>query len=329
MKTKIVYVLVSDSSDYYYEQTLISATSARMWNSDAEIVVVVDDKTNATFDEKRKALFDVATRKIVVELPSDMNKKRRSRILKTTLREWLDGDFIYIDSDTVVCGSLADVDSFDFEIGAVLDRHMHLQRVRDYQVLAKVEAIGGTFSDGDDYFNGGVFFVKDTARTHEFFRDWHELYLHGLSVGMDFDQPSLLMCNQKHRLIHLMDGVYNCQIFLGGLPYLGDARIIHAFNIFGNSSFFLFNDRQFLQKIKEQGRLTPEDEKRIEMPKRQFQGDYLLFYGDMMGYPQSSLFHLYNESPGCFRLVEKLGSILLKFNRNIYNRFSGNKVWRS
>ena len=42
MKTKIVYVLVSDSSDYYYEQTLISAASAKMWNPDAEIVVVVE-----------------------------------------------------------------------------------------------------------------------------------------------------------------------------------------------------------------------------------------------------------------------------------------------
>ena len=315
MKTKIVYVLVCDSSDYYYEQTLISATSARMWNPDAEIVVVVDDKTDATFDGGRQALFDVATRKIVVELPSDMNKKRRSRILKTTLRERLDGDFLYVDSDTVVCQSLADVDSFEFEIGAVLDRHIHLQRVRDYQALSKVEALGGTFSDGDDYFNGGVFYVKDTARTHEFFRDWHELYLHGLSVGMDFDQPSLLLCNQRRRLIHLMDGVYNCQIFLGGLPYLGDARIIHAFNINGFHDFYLFNDVTYYKKIREQGRLNDDDLQLIRTAKRQFVGRYIMLFGKQYDYGESVLYHLFNENRSFFHIVEIVGKILLRIHR--------------
>ena len=316
MKTKIVYVLVSDSSDYYYEQTLISATSAKMWNPDVEIVIVVDDRTNDTFDNKRQALFDVATRKIVVELPSDMNKKRRSRVLKTTLRERLDGDFLYIDSDTVICQSLADIDSFDFELGAVLDRHIRLQRVRDYQALAKVEALGGTFSDGDDYFNGGVFYVKDTERTHEFFRDWHELYLHGLSVGMDFDQPSLLLCNQRHRLIHLMDGVYNCKIFLGGLPYLGDAKIIHAFHIFGYSDFFLLNDVSYYKKIREQESLTEEDLQLIESCRKQFVGEYSLLYGKQLGYAKSVLFHLYNENRSFFQFVESIGKVLLRLQRH-------------
>lgn len=315
MKTKIVYVLVSDSSDYYYEQTLISATSAKMWNPDAEIVVVVDDKTNATFDEKRKALFDVATRKIVVELPSDMNKKRRSRILKTTLRERLDGDFIYIDSDTVVCGSLADVDSFDFEIGAVLDRHITLERIRDYHTLNKVAVLGGTIADGDEYFNGGVFYVKDTSATHAFFVDWNRLYRQGVDAGMDYDQPSLFLSNKKHRLIHPLDGIYNCQLFIGGLPFLSDAKIVHAFNAFGSSSFFLFNDVNFFKKLKGQRALADEDLVRLCSAKRQFSSDYELYYGDNLRFARSGLFHLYYENKSFFRFVEKIGAALLRLHR--------------
>lgn len=317
MKTKIVYVLVSDSSDFFYEQTLISATSAKMWNPDAEIVVVVDDVTNANFDEKRQALFDVVQRKIVVELPSDMNKKRRSRILKTTLREQLDGDFIYIDSDTVICGSLAEVDSFDFEIGAVLDRHVHLQRMRDYQILDRLHVLGGTFTDGDEYFNGGVFYVKDTPRTNAFFEDWNRLYSQGMEAGMDYDQPSLLMCNQNHRLIQQIDGTYNCQIFLGGLPYLGDAKIIHAFNIFGYNSFFLFSDIHFFQKVKSQGALTENDLDCLRNAKRQFSEEYSLLYDKELPYVKSGLFHLFNENKSYFHFVEKVGALLLRLHRKI------------
>ena len=317
MKTKIVYVLVCGESDYYYEQTLISATSARMWNPDAEIDVVVDDRTNEVLKGKREALIDIIQRKIVVNLPEDLNNKRRSRILKTSLRELIVGDFLYIDADTVVCDSLSEVDDFQCEIGAVLDRHTTLQRVRDYQILERIESLGGTFSDGEAYYNSGVLFVKDTEKTHSFFSDWNALYKKGLAVGLDFDQPPLLLCNQKHNLIELCDGSYNCQIFLGGLPFLGNARIIHAFNIFGFSSFFLFNDIDFYEKLKMQGTFDEEDMSRLRNAKCQFQGDYVLYYGKNLDYAKSVLFHLFTDNRSLFNFLEKVGSMMLFLYRKL------------
>lgn len=312
---KIVYVLVSGESDYFYEQTLISASSARHWNPEAKIVVVMDDRTDSTLIGRRTSLLEVADQKVVVQLPANMNNKRRSRILKTSVRDLVVGDFIYIDSDTVICQPLPSLNQFRCEIGAVLDRHVYLQRERDYLVLQRVKLLGGTFSDGEAYYNSGVLIVKDTEKTHSFFSDWKALYEKGVAVGQDFDQPALLLCNQKHNLIEAVDGIYNCQIFTGGLPYLGDAIIIHAFNIFGYSSFFLFNDSKFLQKIREQGKLAEEELKCVEEPKRQFRGEYALLYGDMMGFYQSSLFHLYNDSLTCFRFVERVGKFLLLLSR--------------
>ena len=316
MKTKIVYVLVSDSSDYYYEQALISVTSARMWNSDAEIVVVVDDRTNVTLTDGREALGNVVQQKIVVNLSPEMNKKRRSRILKTSLRELVVGDFLYIDTDTVVCDSLAEIDNFCCEIGAVLDQHTTLQRMRDYQVLERVQLLGGTIEDGDTYYNGGVFYVKDTSRTHIFFRDWRMLYEQGLDKGMDRDQPALFLCNKKHQLIESLNGVYNCLIFSGGLPFLADAKILHAFNGFGFSDFFLFNDVSYYKKIREQESLTEEDLQLIKSCRKQFVGEYSLLYGKQLGYAKSVLFHLYNENRSFFQFVESIGKVLLRLQRH-------------
>ena len=322
MKTKIVYVLVSDTSDYYYEQTLLSVSSARMWNPDAEIIVVADDKTNATLVGSRTALMDVADKKIVVSFPEEINKKRRSRFLKTSIRNHVEGDFLFIDSDTVICQSLEEVDSLTIEMGAVLDGHRKLQNRQDAlnQKKEKIEMIGASFVENAAYYNSGVLYVKDTPQTHAFFEKWYAIYTDGLRKGMDFDQPSLHLCNQKFDLIKPLDGEYNCQIFLGGLPYLGYAKIIHAFNGYRDySNFFIFNDPHYLGTIKSQGELYDADLNRLKNAKKQFQGEYVLAFGSQIEYNKSVLFHLFVDNRRFFHWVEFIGKVLLKIHRS-FNR---------
>ena len=57
MKTKIVYVVVSDDADFYLEQTLVSVYSARLYNPNAEILLLVDSETNKTILGKREAIL--------------------------------------------------------------------------------------------------------------------------------------------------------------------------------------------------------------------------------------------------------------------------------
>lgn len=101
MNTSLVYVLVSNPQDHFYEQTLISTWSARYWNPDARILVVVDELTNKNLVGKRNALMDIIDEKIVVDLSDNSKKtytnKERSRMLKTNLRSYIEGDLLYID----------------------------------------------------------------------------------------------------------------------------------------------------------------------------------------------------------------------------------------
>jgi len=320
MNTTLVYVLVSKPTDNYYEQTLISAWSARHWNPDMNIQLVVDELTDATLKDKRTALTKIVDEKIVIDLSvggtAKYSNKERSRMLKTNLRSYVRGDILYIDSDTVVCGSLAEVDFWDIPFGAVADSHSVFdpQHCSD-PVVYRASLLGYDVTKAENYFNSGVMYMKDTPEVNAFSRDWHKLYMNGQAKGLSFDQPSLLANDSVHKMIQPLDGIYNCQILNGGLPYLADAKILHYYNIFGNRSFFAISDPSLYAKIKRQGMIDEEDKAKILSAKRQFVGEYVLVYGNSLPYWHSSLRHLYLNSPKQFKFLEFLSRIFRKISK--------------
>lgn len=155
--------------------------------------------------------------------------------------------------------------------------------------------------------------MKDTPEVRDFMSAWHSLYMQGQLKGMSYDQPSLLAVNMTKKMIFPMDGIYNCQILNGGLPFLSDAKIIHAYNAFGNNPFYGLTNPAFYRKIKEQGALGEDDKVKILSAKRQFAGEYALVYGTSLPYWHSSLRHLYLDSPKQFKFLEFLSRIFRKF----------------
>ena len=66
MRTKLVYVLTCAPEKHYIEQALMSVFSARHWNPDAHIVLLVDDLTDKLLVGKRADVLDYISEKIVV-----------------------------------------------------------------------------------------------------------------------------------------------------------------------------------------------------------------------------------------------------------------------
>ena len=56
MKTKIVYVVVSDETDIFLEQALLSIFSLRKHNPEAFVELVVDQITNDSISGKRSEI---------------------------------------------------------------------------------------------------------------------------------------------------------------------------------------------------------------------------------------------------------------------------------
>ena len=312
MKTKIVYVLVSSENGYFYEQTVVSVTSLRLHNPDANIVLVVDDKTDQTLVGKRSALDSLVTDKVIVPMPDNVPNKERSRRLKTNLRELIEGDYLYIDSDTIICESLAEIDSFEFPIGMVWDGNNKFDKIKNYVVVERASKLGYDVSSEEEYFNGGVMFVKECQESHTFCRMWHDMYLR---LGIVYDQPALMVTNMlQNHLITTIDNGYNCQLFMGGFSSFAYAKILHVFNAFGFVNFFKYSSRDFLRIIKSTGEFPKEEIENLRNPKKQFVGEYVLLHDSEMAYYHSAIFHVFKRSHRAYKFLEYIAKFLMKFH---------------
>lgn len=275
MKTKIVYVLTSDESDYYLEQTLMSVYSARRYNPQAHITLVTDQFTRESCKSGLRSDFLAYFDEVVVVDTSEYDRKvLRSRQLKTTLREHVSGDFLYIDCDTVVCESLDAIDHQQGLIAAVLDSHLNKadwSLFWDGQEKAEAEFFGA--ANVGKRFNGGVSYVKDVPETHEFYRLWNEEWRKNLErTGIYYDQPPLHTAIKELNFeIEELDGTWNCQISSNYLPFLAKAKIMHCiYSAACNASPCIFRDKALFEEIRQNDGLTDHIRELIESPRTAF-----------------------------------------------------------
>lgn len=235
MKTKIVYVLVSSEKDYYLEQVYVSMYSLKKYNPTAHICMVADAETveGIRSNEVRSRLATYVDEFIPVPFDGCVSMKERSRALKTSLRRYISSTFLFLDTDTVICGDLSEIDGWHFDLGIVLDLHSHLNH-HPYREGVKT-SIRNMYHieipEGIDYYNSGVMFVKDNEKTHAFFERWHENWSKTKDLPGGFrDQQSLIKTEiDLNGFIYPMSGDYNCQI-LGSIQYLHTGKILHFFN---------------------------------------------------------------------------------------------------
>jgi hypothetical protein len=171
---------------------------------------------------------------VTVDFDADYTNKEKSRWIKTNMRNFISGDFLFIDADTIICGDLSAVDSLTCSVGAVLDSHCHSREICDTIVFQDmyVNRIKNIFSvdyNGEDVFNSGVMYVKDNEEARHFFDTWHKNWLHSNSKGIVLDQLPLLKTNiELGKVIKELPGEYNCQICFS-VQYLTQAKIVHTF----------------------------------------------------------------------------------------------------
>ena len=281
MRTKIVYSLVSDSNDHFLEQLLISTYSVKLHNKEARTVLVIDEDSDKELTAERLKALVYVDEKIVVKTPK-LGKKSRSRWLKTSIRQIVKDDYLFIDTDTIITGDLSEIDNVDGRISAVLDRHLSLDKNQRGEAIVKQCRRSGWNPEKQDYqyFNSGVMLVKECPEAHELYKKWHDIWESSYNRGIDIDQPALGLANrQAGYLIKELDGTWNCQILGNGLRFMHDAKILHYYNSDSrtllHSNPFVFSDGQFQQRVKDTGFQLPEEIKEmIKTPHRQFAESY-------------------------------------------------------
>jgi len=270
---KYVYILVSDETDYYLEEALISLTSLRMHIPTGSVSLLIDSITEKNLTGKRKNIFGLVNEVKVADIEPRFNKKARSRWLKTSMRRYITGNFLYIDCDTVICENLSDIEDLGCDLGAVLNGHI----LQNGAEVKKNQAndnkiVGFDVSSINKYFNGGVILCRDIPKCHEFFDEWHKLWLYCFERGILIDQASFNKVNfNLGNIITEMDGKWNCQINGGGIAFLVNAKIIHYLtSLARKKNPYLLSDFDLLQKVKESGVIDDKLKEYLLHPKTIF-----------------------------------------------------------
>ena len=258
---KYLYVLVSNSADYYSEQCYMSVYSLKKNTPNAFVSLLVDTETHEYLQKDFPLLLESIHEVKTVKLDSATNKEK-SRILKTSMRNHIDGDFLFIDCDTVICEDLSEIDTCGYDIGCVLDSHVPVCEHWGKDWMKKNCKKCG-FEESitkETHFNSGVIYCKDNANTRNFFKDWARLMEQSVASGVNIDQPAFNQADTLNgNLIKELNGKWNCQLVQGGVRYLSDAKIIHYFASQKNfRSPYLLADKKILENIRSQ-KAIPEN----------------------------------------------------------------------
>lgn len=318
---KYLYLLVSNEKDIYYEQTLVSVISLRHHNPDAFVSLVVDDRTAAGMTGFRALIKEYVQEFKVVEFDASLSNKVRSRYLKTNMRNWIDGDFLFIDGDTAVVAPIEVSFDANIDIAAVSDLHAaendkyHVKHKKINQNIAKT---GFTFSLKNKYYNSGVIYAKDSPKAREFCDKWFELYKYCVTKGIETDQLSFNEVNHRMNFVLTeLPGEWNCQVREAYnhlyrvktiYPFLCGAKIVHFFGsgIDGRREPHPLMRKDFFERIKSEEKVNEDAMNVIIHAKNVFIGAPEIL-DEQKKFP---LFFTYRQFPRIFKIFQTIKNLL-------------------
>lgn len=321
MRTQIVYTLISSEDDYFLEELWVSLYSLRLFHPEVTVNVLVDEPTKE-YMERFPKLCNMITNIVVVPVPENYNAKQRSRVIKTTVRNVIYGAYLFIDTDTVICKPLDNIDNLTCDIAAVPEEHLQLKDLTFSPVNGIKNVFGVDISDSKFWFNSGVMFVADTDAARKLYHDWNKKWEFScFQKGQSQDQPALSVANKENNmLISELPGIYNSQVAMS-LKYFADAAIVHWWHMsfIENQDYSPFFSLQIYKDVKTAKGLTADIRELIMHCKQSFVSPtmpvgkehiYFLFS------PAGKIFNrIYKEGGAASFLMNKCAAVLEKIHK--------------
>ena len=331
---KYVYVLTSIEEDYYYEQFLLSIFSFRLFNKDAEVILLIDENTKQTLIDKRTQYEKYISRVIIVNVPNNYSQKEASRWIKTSIHHYVEGEFLYIDCDTIITEKIESEFFNDIKIGAILDTHVTLEK-HHLRNNFRLEDLNAGFSSSlktNIRYNGGIVYCSGDSYSTKFFEKWHFLWQNGLKRKCSQDMPSFNQANfEEDNIITELSGEWNCQIGYNMLPFLHNAKIIHYFatSLYIQTSPYILASFEILNKIKDTGTISNEIFNIVNNAKTAFVPESQVIAGkEILDIINSSIFlnifWLRKKLPYIFNFFDKI-NFILRNPKNIFIKCNSNE----
>ena len=321
MRTQIVYTLISSEDDYFLEELWVSLYSLRLFHPEVTVNVLVDEPTKE-YMERFPKLCNMITNIVVVPVPENYNAKQRSRVIKTTVRNVIYGAYLFIDTDTVICKPLDNIDNLTCDIAAVPEEHLQLKDLTFSPVNGIKNVFGVDISDSKFWFNSGVMFVADTDAARKLYHDWNKKWEFScFQKGQSQDQPALSVANKENNmLISELPGIYNSQVAMS-LKYFADAAIVHWWHMsfIENQDYSPFFSLQIYKDVKQAKCLTADIEELIKHCKQSFVSPTMPVGKDHIYFlfsPAGKIFNrIYKDGGVASFLMNKCAAILEKIHK--------------
>jgi hypothetical protein len=326
---KYVYVLTSSEKDYYYEQFFLSLASMRLYNPDAEVVVLIDEKTKQGLTGKRSGYEKFASETKTISVPAEYSQKEASRWIKTSIPRYVSGKFIFIDCDTIISKTLKNDFQEEIKIGAVLDTHVTLDTHHKREYFQKEDISIGFVSSlkTNIRYNGGLIYCSSDSAAVDFYESWHSLWIESLKKDCSQDMPSLNQANyEKANIITELNGEWNCQISHNGLNFLHNAKIIHyyATSLLLLAHPYKLASAEVLSSIRETGEISAEITELLYNPLAAFEENTRIVSGKyILDVFDSPMFKLLVWLRDCHKSFYKTLNSTIRFFINILKKNSG------
>jgi hypothetical protein len=224
---QICYVVVGSGWDRHAQMAWLSAQSVRIQQPDARIVIVVEGHTPADNDELRTRFAGVAD--VLVKTSDWPNPVLKSRFHRIAIREYLTGDLLYLDSDTLAVAPFADILRHDGDVGAVIDFNGSPDNAWcPSELEAHFRQLGWTYPIRH-YMNAGVVMMRDTSGVHAFCREWMARWLVPAAEQNTWDQPTFNSALVDSRIPYaVLPNGYNAMVIKRNYRFR-ESRILHFF----------------------------------------------------------------------------------------------------
>jgi hypothetical protein len=186
-----IYVVTSRGKDVYSAMTRISMASLRISNPGCKAVVVVDAASLVCMKQTRDPLLQEADEVLAFETPEGVDTFR-NRFIKTNLRNLVDGQYLFLDSDMLIRGDISTLFDHETDIACAANHSKDLVEEQIWEEDSTTLSRLGWECRSDVYVNGGLMLCNDTDAARKFSADWHARWLHAHArIGGYRDQPAL------------------------------------------------------------------------------------------------------------------------------------------
>lgn len=261
MSLKFVYVVVGSEQDYYAERAVISMYSLLKHNPDSNIVLITEKDTIQSLTGIKSLLETYANEIYVEDLPNYLNQKQKSRFLKTSVRNIIKGDFVFIDVDTLILDDIHELEKVESEIALVSQGGDNkISRENSFKEIVKLNNARGVKKNINygikNYYNSGVILCKDTETTHKLYELWHKFWFESSTqYGFHNDQPDLWRANVlMNNVIEELHPKFNCQPlqFEFAFNFLSECKIFH-YHTNNSLTYLTIKKPSFYTSLREKG----------------------------------------------------------------------------